>query len=109
MYFGRGPVLVPPVLRAPEPVSQYCTALQVQTMEGDLPRRHEGATTAGEYDERHICIYQDLSLHQDRLACGAGLDKLWLRSYDVASQELVSQSAPERARVRQNEQDQVTK
>ena len=66
-------------------------------MEGDLPRRHEGATTAGEYDERHICIYRDLSLHQDRLACGAGLDKHWLPSYDVASQELVSQSAPERA------------
>ena len=52
--FGRGLVL-PPVLPAPEPVSQYYTALQVQTMEGDLPRRHEGATTAGEYDERHIC------------------------------------------------------
>ena len=78
-------------------------------MEGDLPRRHKGATTAGEYDKKHICIYWDLSWHKDRLACGAGLDKLWLRSYDVASQELVSQSAPERARVRQNEQDQVTK
>ena len=74
-------------------------------MEGDLPRRHKGATTAGEYDERHICLYLDLSLHQDRLAFGAGLDKLWLRSCDVASQELVSQSAPERARMNQKEQE----
>ena len=41
-------------------------------------------------------VYRDLSLYQDRLACGAGLDKLWLHSYDVASQELVSQSAPQR-------------
>ena len=57
-------------------------------MEGDLPRRHEGATTAGEYDERHICIYQDLSLHQDRLACGA---------------ERESQSEPARAKVSQRE------
>ena len=65
-------------------------------MEGDLPRRHEGATTAGEDDWRHICIYRDLSLHQDRLAFGAGLDKLSLRSCEVASQELVRQPAPER-------------
>ena len=72
-------------------------------MEGDLPRRHEGATTAGEYDERHICIYRDFSLQQDWLACGSGLDKLWLLSYDVASQELVSQSAPERAGKSQSE------